>query len=171
MTFLLHYYRIMAVSNMRLVYLGVIIIVALWGASQAMMVSLQCIPLQAVWYTNGVINIVSDFTIMILPLPIVWKLNLPPSQKFLLSGIFGLGFFTIGVSILRLQYLTPQPDQTWWNVTAASWSLAELVSAITCACLPTLKPLLVRIKAWVPHLGKGDNTFTFKSRVGKKTQS
>lgn len=95
MTFLLHYYRIMAVSNMRLVYLGVIIIVALWGASQAMMVSLQCIPLQAVWYTNGVINIVSDFNIMILPLPIVWKLNLPPSQKFLLSGIFGLGFLWV----------------------------------------------------------------------------
>lgn len=107
MTFLFHYYRLMSVSNMRNVYLGAIIIVALWGLSQTIMAFTQCIPLKAVWdprvegwcrphqttlwYINGVINIVSDFAILILPLPVIWKLQLPLSQKILLSGIFGLG--------------------------------------------------------------------------------
>ncbi|KAM0426331.1 hypothetical protein ACHAPT_008372 [Fusarium lateritium] len=180
MTFLLHYYRLMSVSNMRNVYLGAIIIVALWGTSQGIMAFLQCVPLKAVWdprvkawcrphqtalwFINGVINIVSDFAILILPLPVIWKLqNLPTSQKIILSGIFGLGFFTIAVSILRMQWLKPQPDMTWWNVTAASWSLAELTSAITCACLPTFKPLIVRIKPLFGSGNKGDSTVQLQS--------
>ncbi|KAF4967676.1 hypothetical protein FSARC_4811 [Fusarium sarcochroum] len=174
MTFLLQYYRIMEVSNMRWVCLGAIIAVAMWGASQAIMVFLQCIPLQAVWdprikgrcianvtkwwYINGIVNIVSDFAIMLLPIPLIWKLNMPRSQKIILSGIFGLGFFTIAVSILRLQWLTPRKDVTWWNITAASWSLAEIFSAIACSCLPTFKPLLAMIGTSFRRLGKGDST-------------
>lgn len=50
--------------------------------------------------------------------------------------------------MMRLQWLKPQPDQTWWNVTAALWSLAEMTSAISCACLPFFRPLVLRI---LPH--------------------
>ncbi|EEU38374.1 uncharacterized protein NECHADRAFT_34678 [Fusarium vanettenii 77-13-4] len=187
MTFLLHYYRLMSVSNMRNVYLGAIIIVALWGLSQSIMAFTQCIPLKAVWdprvdgwcrahqttlwYINGIINIVSDFAILILPLPVIWKLQLPLSQKILLSGIFGLGLFTIAVSILRMQWLKPSPDMTWWNVTAASWSLAELTSAITCACLPTFKPLVVRIKPLFSTGNKGDSTVQLQRSSERDTES
>lgn len=71
------------------------------------MICLVCVPLEAVWdpsvtgkclshrtemwYVNGVMHIVLDFAIIIMPLPIVWNLNLPRPQKWLLSGIFGLG--------------------------------------------------------------------------------
>ncbi|KAJ4315065.1 hypothetical protein N0V84_008578 [Fusarium piperis] len=107
MTFLLHYYRLMSASNMRNIYLGAIIIVALWGIFQTIMTFTDCIPLkaswdprvggwclprEAMWYMNGIVNIVSDFAILILPLPVIWNLQLPLSQKILLSGIFGLGF-------------------------------------------------------------------------------
>ncbi|KAF4978535.1 hypothetical protein FZEAL_5107 [Fusarium zealandicum] len=181
MAFLLNYYRIMSVSNMRNVVLGSIVLVGLWGGSQFIMRFVQCIPLKAVWdprveakcipnetalwYINGVINIVSDIAILVLPLPVVWKLNLPRGQKLILSGIFGLGFFTVAVSIMRMQWLTPQKDVTWWNVTAASWSLSEITSAITCACLPTLKPLVARYEAKVNANAKRDNTFRLQSVV------
>jgi hypothetical protein len=36
-------------------------------------------------------------------------------------------------------------DFTWENADASIWSVVELTSAITCACLPTLRPLLVHI--------------------------
>jgi hypothetical protein len=107
MTFLLQYYRIMSVSNIRWVYMGFIIFLSLWNLSQLIMVCLLCIPLEAAWDTNakgkcyphqtvmwrvnGVMHIVLDFAIIVMPLPIVWNLNLPRSQKWLLSGIFGLG--------------------------------------------------------------------------------
>lgn len=57
-----------------------------------------------------------------------------------------------------MQFLKPQKDVTWWNVTAASWSLAELTSAITCACLPTFKPLVARVKPLLSRGSKGDST-------------
>jgi hypothetical protein len=57
-----------------------------------------------------------------------------------------------------MQWLTPVTDVTWWNVTPASWSLAELVSGLACACLPTLKPLLYKAKTWFPRMRFGDST-------------
>ncbi|WZH50042.1 Integral membrane protein [Fusarium acuminatum] len=172
----------MSISNMRWAYLGVIIFISLWSLVQIIMICLLCVPLDALWdmsvkgkciphqtnmwYVNGVMHIVLDFAIIIMPLPIVWNLNLPRSQKWLLSGIFGLGIFTVAISIFRLHWLAPQPDITWWNVTAASWSLAEIVSGIACSCLPTYKPLLVGIKGWLPRLGKGDSTIQLQGTNG-----
>jgi hypothetical protein len=72
---------------------------------------------------------------------------------------------TVAISIFRLHWLTPEPDITWWNVTAASWSLAEIVSGIACSCLPTYKPLLVSIKGWLPRLGKGDSTVRLQGKT------
>ena len=108
LTFLFHYYRLMSVSNVRYVFLAAIALVVAWAISQAIMAFVQCIPLQGVWdhrihakcipntvtlwYFNGVFNIVTDVAILLLPIPIVWKLELPRSQKILLTCIFGLGF-------------------------------------------------------------------------------
>ncbi|KAM0243986.1 hypothetical protein ACHAP5_006751 [Fusarium lateritium] len=186
MTFLLQYYRIMSVSNMRWVYLGFIIFITLWSLAQTVLLFLLCIPLEAIWdmrikgkclphqtdmwHVNGVMHIVLDFAIIVMPLPIVWNLNLPRSQKWLLSGIFGLGVLyvtTVTISIFRLRWLTPEPDVTWWNVTAASWSLAEIVSGIACSCLPTYKPLLVGIRRWLPpRLGKNDSAIHLQGTNG-----
>ena len=33
-----------------------------------------------------------------------------------------------------------QADPTWDNIESSGWSLGELTSALTCACLPTLRP-------------------------------
>jgi len=49
------------------------------------------------------------------------------------------------MSILRLHSLyviANSTDVTWDNVGAATWSAVELNTAIVCACLPTLKPLI-----------------------------
>ncbi|KAH7161852.1 hypothetical protein EDB81DRAFT_353670 [Dactylonectria macrodidyma] len=174
LTLLLQYYRLMSVSNMRTVFLAAIVIICLWAVSQIFIMLLSCIPLQAtwdprvhgkcgpnvltLWYFNGVFNIVSDVAIFILPLPVIYKLQLPRSHKLCLVAIFCLGFFTVGVSILRMQWLRPQEDFTWWNVKPSSWSLAELTSAISCACLPTFKPLVTRVQIFIHDSFKGDST-------------
>ncbi|EYB30234.1 hypothetical protein FG05_07655 [Fusarium graminearum] len=175
------YLRIMNVSRMRWVYIGTMIFISIWSPMQVVAISLSCIPLQAfwdprikgkcfehqtlMWYINAIVHIVMDFALIVLPLPIVWRLKLPLSQKFWLSGIFGLGIFTIAISILRLQWLTPEPDITWWNVTAASWSMAELVSGIACSCLPTYKPLLNKVKSLIPSLKYGESTHSLHGVV------
>ncbi|KAF4448605.1 hypothetical protein F53441_8024 [Fusarium austroafricanum] len=178
LTFLIHYYRLMSVSNMRWVYIGAICFVSIFGTLQCIGSFLFCIPLEAywdprvkgrcffnqttLWTISGIIHIITDFAIIIMPLPIIWKLNLPLPQKLYLSGIFGLGFLTVAIAILRLPWLKPQADVTWWNVMAASWSIAELVSGITCACLPTFKPILAKIKTWFSPSSDGDSTIVLQ---------
>ncbi|EKJ68247.1 hypothetical protein FPSE_11586 [Fusarium pseudograminearum CS3096] len=101
---------------------------------RTVMALVQCIPIQAVW-DHGIDG------------------KCIPNQPTLC-----LGFFNIAISVLRLQWLTPAKDLTWWNVTPAYWSLAEMVSGLGCACLPTLKPLLYRAKTWFPRTRFGDST-------------
>jgi hypothetical protein len=40
-------------------------------------------------------------------------------------------------------------DLTWDNIESAGWSVGELCSGLTCACLPTFRPLLGK---WFPGL-------------------
>ena len=41
-----------------------------------------------------------------------------------------------------MKYLQLTDDVTWDNVASSCWSISEISSGITCACLPTLRPLL-----------------------------
>ncbi|KAF4878774.1 hypothetical protein CGCSCA1_v002544 [Colletotrichum siamense] len=108
LVFLLQYYRIMSVSNMRVVYIAMIVLVAVWGIGQGTFALVACIPLEGfwnpsvhakcvpnahiAWYISALFNIFTDVIIMILPLPVIRKLNLPGSQKAFLIGIFSVGF-------------------------------------------------------------------------------
>ncbi|KAF3804216.1 hypothetical protein GCG54_00000566 [Colletotrichum gloeosporioides] len=157
MTFLLQYYRLLEVSRLRYVLIGCMVVIFLWGLSQTFVAFLQCIPLDAVWdhtieskcikniaiiwYFNGTFNIFTDFIIITLPIPKILQLQMPRTQKVVVVGVFMLGFFTIAISILRMQWLNLMPDRTWWNVKPAMWSLAEITCAILCACLPCERSL------------------------------
>ncbi|CAN8100574.1 unnamed protein product [Discula destructiva] len=51
-----------------------------------------CLDLRAVYLSVSIINQVIDFTLVVLPWPLVWQLHLPMKKKLVLTGIFGLGF-------------------------------------------------------------------------------
>ena len=48
-------------------------------------------------------------------------------------------------SIIRVVYIAHVSliDQSWSDTGAAIWSIVELSLAIVCACLPTLRPLIL----------------------------
>lgn len=169
MTFLFQYYRVFSSLRMKtyICLAGVLIII--WSISQILVVVFTCLPVQKFWlpetpgtcvalvpfwYANAAGNIVTDVLIFLLPLPVIGSLNLKKGPKILLLGIFGLGFFTCAISIIRIQYLKLSPDTTWDNVASSCWSIGELCSGIVCSCLPTLRPL---VSGWLPGL---------RSRVG-----
>ncbi|KAF3912468.1 hypothetical protein ABW20_dc0104410 [Dactylellina cionopaga] len=105
----------------------------------------KCIPREALWFANAGVNIFTDFSIAILPLPVIVKLNMPKRQKIPLMLIFALGFFICIVSILRLRFLiilSKSMDPTWDQPATAYWSAIEMNISIVCACLPALKPLM-----------------------------
>ncbi|KAI1497851.1 hypothetical protein F5X99DRAFT_395377 [Biscogniauxia marginata] len=161
MTFLFQYYRVVAqVPKLRIVYIASMILVGGWSIAQVMIISFICMPIEGFWDPkvdakclnsqsiqdlNAIGNIVTNFMVLILPLPVLLRLSLPPAQKWALVGVFSLGFLTCIISILRrILGLMFTNDMTYTSVEIAAWSMAEAASGITCTVLPTLKPLLSR---------------------------
>ncbi|KAJ0414238.1 hypothetical protein BJY00DRAFT_318998 [Aspergillus carlsbadensis] len=97
---------------------------------------------------NGVANLLTDVIILCLPMPIVWRLQMPKSQKWAISGIFLLGGFVCVATIVRIYTITKMQssvDITWVIGDAMIWSNVEPCMGIVSACLPTLRPLLRHI--------------------------
>ena len=42
----------------------------------------HCLSVNAAFMTTGIFNVVSDFSILILPMFPIWKLKLPPRKKY-----------------------------------------------------------------------------------------
>ncbi|KAL1651842.1 hypothetical protein SLS61_005213 [Didymella pomorum] len=115
---------------------------AFWTKEKA-----HCIDQFAMWFTNAAINISTDFAIILLPMPVIRRLQLGKRQKSALIGIFAVGGFVCIVSILRLQSLVAisnSTDQSYDNPAAATWSSVETNVGIICSCLPLLRPLMTK---------------------------
>ena len=46
---------------------------------------------------HGILNVITDFATMVIPLPLLWQLNLPRSRKLQLVGIFLSGSLYVNV--------------------------------------------------------------------------
>ncbi|KAH6853957.1 hypothetical protein B0I37DRAFT_410081 [Chaetomium sp. MPI-CAGE-AT-0009] len=189
-TFLLQYHRIFGTGTVRtnIVIVVAIVIIALWSISQLMVAIFTCTPIPKFWhpeipgtcipslpfwYFNAAGNIITDIIIFVLPMPALCRLNLRRGQKLGLIAVFSLGFFTCAISVIRIQYLKLSDDVTWDNVGAACWSIGEVCSGITCACLPTLRPFFA---SWLPalcttqrgdHSDRGDHSRSSRSQKNK----
>ncbi|AEO70551.1 uncharacterized protein THITE_2015113, partial [Thermothielavioides terrestris NRRL 8126] len=186
-TFLLQYYRILGTGQMRKVIMVAFVFIALWSISQLLVVIFTCSPIDKFWlpdtpgtcipnlpfwYINAAGNIVTDVTVFVLPLPVLSRLKLRRNQKLGLIAVFCLGFFTCAISVIRIQYLKLSNDVTWDNVASSCWSIGELCSGITCACLPTLRPLLAKC---LPGLhsqnGQSDDNNRYYNKYYRRSSS
>ncbi len=82
-----------------------------------------------------------------MPMPLVYKLDVPRFQKIALMGVFAIGVFVVITSCLRitsLNILASSPDQTY-DIANVMWTIIEPNLAVVCACLPILRPLIVKI--------------------------
>ncbi|KAI9681517.1 MAG: hypothetical protein M1817_002801 [Caeruleum heppii] len=124
----------------------------------------KCVNVNIYYLLSGLITIITDVIILILPMPVVWKLQIPKSQKFALTGIFVLGFFCVVASAVRipLVWTVLTTDPTWTSVNASNWTLTENCVAIICACLPIMRPVFRKV------LGEH---FSFRSWGSSKKQS
>lgn len=161
------YWRIFKQSSIRIPIYVLGTIVSCWGTAVMLITIFQCTPVSDFWNRfsptakgpfhcgvnvnqffdgNSIPNIITDAAILVLPIPYIWKLQLPRAQKFALTSIFILGVFVIGVSIARFTFIINlnlvSPDITWNFVNTQVWTGVESHVGIICACLPSLRPLL-----------------------------
>ncbi len=78
------------------------------------------------------------FLVMILPIRVVWNLQVPRGQKIVIIALFASGFVCVAFATLRLVQIgrqssdTNSPNPTW----LALWTLIETSVAICIGCGP-----------------------------------
>ncbi|USP76069.1 hypothetical protein yc1106_03343 [Curvularia clavata] len=147
--------------------IGMLIFLVVFTLGSTFAIIFQCIPVRAGYdYTlrppmgnakcydatifknvgvfNSCINIATDLLFALIPIPMVWKLQVTIQTRIGLAAILGLGLFASAVAI----YKTPMQynffkiqdwsgEGAWYYI----WQQVEMHVGIIAACLPTIKPL------------------------------
>ncbi|KAL1873469.1 hypothetical protein VTK73DRAFT_917 [Phialemonium thermophilum] len=106
-----------------------------------------CIDNGKFWWANAGFSVSTDFIILFIPMPLIYKLKIPRVQKAALMIVFTLGGFVVITSCLRMTTinLTATTPDTTYDIASTMWTVIEMNLAIVCACLPMVRPLLVRM--------------------------
>lgn len=157
---LLLYLRIFPESRLIVVVkwvLAVIIVYSIWIILSSILfcipvrgfwdfsIHARCFPKKPVWMLSASLNIATDLTIFLLPMPVLTTLTLPWRQKIGVVFIFVVGLFVCIISIIRLTKILELAEHldefSQLNNPTATWSSIESNLAILCACMPSLRPI------------------------------
>ncbi|KAI1393823.1 uncharacterized protein F4822DRAFT_424285 [Hypoxylon trugodes] len=105
-----------------------------------------CINSSATNTFYGACNMASDLVIAILPLTMIWKLQVATGrQKVGLSLVLSCGFVAWAVAVTRWGIATYDlvgtEDRPWWAGVGFTLSILEINTGLICACAATLGPL------------------------------
>ncbi|RSL92461.1 hypothetical protein CEP52_013817 [Fusarium oligoseptatum] len=106
-----------------------------------------CMNTSLFYFINGICAMLIDIAILIVPMPTLYKLQMPLRQKIAVGAILLLGAFVCVASIIRIiamDKLVKADDFTWRMAQVFIWSCCEPFVGIVCACLPTYGPFLRR---------------------------
>ncbi|CEI63206.1 hypothetical protein FVEN_g253 [Fusarium venenatum] len=110
-----------------------------------------CLDVNAVVWSSASINIALDIWILTIPLSQLKKMNLDWRKKIGVGMMFSVGIFVTIMSILRLSATVQagtgkgSNNPTWEYIAVTRWSTIEGNVGIICACMPSLRILLVQI--------------------------
>ncbi|KAL7948446.1 hypothetical protein V8C42DRAFT_314482 [Trichoderma barbatum] len=160
------YHSIFPQKNFHYCLIAVGVFMALWAISCAFVAIFQCTPIAYGWNPTipggycvnygalvlvaGICNIITDFIILAMPIPLVLKLNLSPQRKRMVIFTFAMGGSACIVSIVRLAYtlaVGSTADGSWDNMPAGMLSVVELMAGILAASIPIYRPLYRRVVA------------------------
>ncbi|KAI1417948.1 hypothetical protein F5Y13DRAFT_199079 [Hypoxylon sp. FL1857] len=156
------YGRIFPQQSFRIWLWSIGVFLVAWAISGSFSAIFQCTPISFYWnpveddgfcinyglqmLISSIINIITDFVILLLPVPLIWKLHTTKQKKRLLILTFALGSMACIVSLVRLP-LTLQlgtDDGSWDSVPATLCSEAELMIGILAVSTPTYQAIIRR---------------------------
>ncbi|KAI1421253.1 hypothetical protein F5Y12DRAFT_38429 [Xylaria sp. FL1777] len=128
----------------------------------------------ALTYLYSAFSVICDFTFAILPMFLVYTLQIDKRTKIALIPILSIGCVASIAVVVRLAYIHNflEPDFLWATVDIAIWSTAEQGLAITAASLATLRPLFRsmahRFGMWTPRASMPLSDDAFRRTAGNK---
>ncbi|KAK8093579.1 hypothetical protein PG997_000264 [Apiospora hydei] len=175
LSLLFFYMRIFPGRGIRRLLWGTVVFNCLFGLSFSLVAVFQCQPIAFYWekwdelhegtcfdinamgWSNAAISIALDMWMLAIPLWQLKSLKLHWKKKIGVAAMFIVGTLSTNisfsysvtiVSVLRLQSLVlfaESHNPTWDNFDVANWSTIEINTGIICACMPSLRLLLVRL--------------------------
>ncbi|CAG8943273.1 unnamed protein product [Penicillium salamii] len=108
---------------------------------------------QRFYEVNGILNIVTDILIYLLPVPMLYGLQLNWRKKGAILGIFGLGILSIAAGCIRYDFVkklaSAKEDYYLLLADSLNWCTIEAFIAIFCGSAPSLSVL---IKSYAPYI-------------------
>lgn len=155
-------YRLASASGDRKMTIAVLVSIAIVGFNCFVFIIVsvfQCTPLSEFWELSrlpqhcidqdahlravNLINTLTDWLVVLLPLKTVLSLNLPSRQISIVLFLFGVGVLASSAGIARCYFawmLTTNFDFVWNNWSSWFCSALELNIGIICASIPATKP-------------------------------
>lgn len=158
---LLQYRKIFPGRVLQLICYWGVVLLLLWGAAQQVFTPFictfsditnippgTCVGNNTLAALNAVMNVVTDFLILVIPVQPVLQLQINALRKVYLLAILCMGLAVCIISAIRLNMLIGPKydwvDITWQIGTVSYLSTLETSLGIMCACIPTLRPLVKR---------------------------
>lgn len=103
---LMQYFRVFPTKRMRIACWIMLVILGIYGSWAVLSAYFNCIPvskfwypnepgyclnMEALWFSNASMHIITDVAILTMPIPALSSLDLPKKQKIALMAIFAVG--------------------------------------------------------------------------------
>lgn len=112
------------------------------------MANYQCLDEGKVMLGGGIVSSFSDLMTVVLPIPIVMRLQMPLWHRIGVCVLLCLGIVVTIAGSLRTYYtwksLMKSYDETWYAYPLWIAAAVEIDVGVICACAPALKSLLQR---------------------------
>ncbi|KAF3940493.1 hypothetical protein ABW19_dt0206463 [Dactylella cylindrospora] len=162
---LIFYLRFCTTKRFRIAIWVTFGLLAAWTISMTGIIVFQCTPVSAFWkeirlidnrtgclpnevdlvLLHGILSVVLDLLVLLLPIPTVVRLSLPLKQKIGLIAMFSLGLIVClagGLRIANIRSVIVTLDASWYGYDLWIYTSTEAHVGIICASIPSLKPLL-----------------------------
>ncbi|KAK8113112.1 hypothetical protein PG984_013638 [Apiospora sp. TS-2023a] len=166
LSILFFYLRIFPSKGMKRLLWATIVFDVLFGISFILVGIFQCTPISENWtawkgtgeghcadqsaiaWANAVISITMDIWMLAIPMSQLKSLNLHWKKKVGVGLMFFVGTFVTIISVVRLSSLIQfrgSSNLTWDYFGVCLYSTVEITIGIICACMPTMRMILVRL--------------------------
>ncbi|KAF2805106.1 uncharacterized protein BDZ99DRAFT_450637 [Mytilinidion resinicola] len=109
----------------------------------------RCFNVLAFYRWMSFPNILTDAVILVLPLPMIWRLHTSTNTKIGIMMMFMTGSVGLISSCLRFVIFFRHnafQDNTWTSVSLLTWTDIEPGIYFIAACMPSLRPVFLRIR-------------------------
>lgn len=153
----------------------------LWNLAAQDMGTPSCLDKNAVYNFNTFVasfQAFADFFLALLPIHIIWRLQMSLRRKLTLVALLGLTTFT-GIAAAVKTYLASKnlgvaADPTWDMYLLAIWASVEVALIVICGSVPALVPLWERLMGRHRHRRQGYGSAGYmppESKPGSKQYS